>query len=338
MFSASLPVRVYLTGGTGLVGSHVAERLRARGDEVVALVRPSSDARHLDSIGATLVRGDLLDAPEQHAGRMAACDAVVHSGAMVFTRAAADAFRRVNVEGTARVLDGAARAGVRRAVHVSSIAVYGGEGRRTRLREEDWLDAEIPRGAAYARSKREAERVAWAAAASTGLALTTVRPGVIYGERDRAFAPILLQLLRLPIVPLPAGGRARPPVVYAGSVAAGILEALARPDAVGRAYTMAADAELSIRGLVEAFGAALERTPPLLPLPGWSLLGPAVALETILRALPAVPAPRLRRGALRLLEDHPYDCGRAREELGWGAALPVEEAVRRTVADLRSAG
>ena len=51
-------MRTFLTGGTGLIGSHVAEALRARGDDVVALVRETSDTTHLESIGCLLVRGD----------------------------------------------------------------------------------------------------------------------------------------------------------------------------------------------------------------------------------------------------------------------------------------
>lgn len=325
-------MRVYLTGGTGLVGSHVAERLRARGDDVVALVRPSSDVAHLVSVGAGLVEGDLLDAAGAHAGRAKECDAVVHAGAVVFTRAPAETFRRVNVEGTASVLSGAAAAGVRRVVHVSSIAVYGGEARRAPLREESWLADEIPPSAAYARSKRGAERTAWALAATAGLELTTVRPGVIYGERDRAFAPILAKLVRMPLLPLPGGGTARLAVVYAGSVAAGILATLDRPAAVGRAFNMAADTNVSVRELVERFAAALGRGPRLVTVPGRPIRVVAEGLEALMRVFAGAHAPRLSRGVRRLLEDHPYDDSRAREELGWGAEVPLEEAVRRTAA------
>ncbi|HUH12105.1 MAG TPA: NAD-dependent epimerase/dehydratase family protein [Longimicrobiales bacterium] len=324
------PRRIFLTGGTGLVGSHLAERLVASGHAVVALVRENSDTRHLRTLGAELRPGDLLDAAGTHAARMEGCDAVVHTAALVFTRAAAADFHRANVLGTESVVRGAAGAGIRRVVHVSSIAVYGGEGTRRPIREEDWLRGEIAAGAAYARSKRDAERVAWALAETERLELTTLRPGVIYGERDRAFAPLLARVLRAPVLPLPGGGQARPPVVYAGSVAAAIESALFLVRAAGRSYTLAADSTLSVRAFIDAFARELGRRPRLVTVPGTPVLASAALLDLAARVLPGVPTVRVRRAARRLLEDHPFDQARAEEELGWGRVTEAEAAIAAT--------
>ena len=326
----SNPRRIFLTGGTGLVGSHLAERLVASGHRVVALVRASSDARHLRGLGAELRHGDLLDAPETHAERMRGCDALVHAAALVFTRASADAFHRANVLGTEALLSGAVGAGIRRVIHLSSIAVYGGEAVPGQIREGDWLRAEIPAAAAYARSKRDAERVAWALADTGRLELTTLRPGVIYGERDRAFAPLLARVVRAPFLPLPGGGDAHPPVVYAGSVAAAIETALDRGGTIGRSYTLAADAELSVRTLLERFARELGRAPRLVRIPGAPVVALAALVDLAARLLPGVPTVRADRAARRLVEDHPYDQTRAREELGWGPVVEPETAIART--------
>ena len=66
-------MRVFLTGGTGLVGSHVAERLRAEGHEVVALVRHGSDRRHLAGVGCRFVEGAVEDGVPDLARAMAGC-------------------------------------------------------------------------------------------------------------------------------------------------------------------------------------------------------------------------------------------------------------------------
>ena len=58
-------MRVFLTGGTGLIGSHLAHHLLTEGHEVRALVRPSSDASYLTGVGAQLVQGDVTDSVDQ---------------------------------------------------------------------------------------------------------------------------------------------------------------------------------------------------------------------------------------------------------------------------------
>ncbi|RMH23226.1 MAG: NAD-dependent epimerase/dehydratase family protein, partial [Gemmatimonadetes bacterium] len=118
-------MRVFLTGGTGLIGSHLAERLRAAGHAVVCLHRPGSDTTVPAALGCELVEGDARDAPELQAERMAGCEAVVHAAALVYGSTSWDEARAANVDATERVLAAAALAGAERAVHVSSVAVYG---------------------------------------------------------------------------------------------------------------------------------------------------------------------------------------------------------------------
>jgi dihydroflavonol-4-reductase len=111
-------MRVFLTGGTGLVGSHAAESLVAAGHEVVALARPESDTRVLPG-AARVVVGDLLDPPERLAGLMAGCDAIVHSAALVYRRGASWAeYERLNVTAVEQVLRAAGVAGAGRALLV----------------------------------------------------------------------------------------------------------------------------------------------------------------------------------------------------------------------------
>ena len=123
-------MRVFLTGGTGFIGGEVARLLRARGDEVRALVRAPAKAQALRELGCELFEGDLSDE-----GRLvAACkdvDAVVHGAAVYEVGVPAgrrDELVDVNVRGTERVLGAALTAGVKRAVYVSTVAVFGDTG------------------------------------------------------------------------------------------------------------------------------------------------------------------------------------------------------------------
>jgi 2-alkyl-3-oxoalkanoate reductase len=326
-------MRIFLTGGTGLVGSHVAERLRERGAEVVALVRPTSDRRFLSGLGAELVDGDVTAEVPFLAERMRGCQAVIHAAALLYRRAPWSEYHAVNVGGTARVLEAAEAAGVGRALHVSSVAVYGGG--TAPIREDDWRARPVPAGDFYARSKRAAEELAWRHHDEGRLRITTVRPVVLYGERDRLFTPRLARLLRWAAVPVPGRGRNTIPVVYAGNAADGIVAALESEAAVGRAYNLSQDRPLTLRGLLEGFGRALGARVRLVPIPAGPLLALAGAAEALLGVLPGVPRVRLRRALRLVTRDNPYDPARARRELGWHGRADADEAFARTAAWLR---
>lgn len=328
-------VRVFLTGGTGLIGSHVAERLRRRGDAVIALVRSSSDTRHLQALGCETVVGDVLDPPAEIAARIEGCDAVVHGAARVFRGGSRADYLRANVEGTERVLQAAERAAPR-VVHLSSVAVYAGLPFDGSLHEERWRDADPRRQAPYAASKHLSELAAWRLHEAGAIGLTTLRPSVVYGERDRAAAPILIRYASLPLVPLPGSGRARLPLVYAGNVAAAVVAALDRPGSVGRAYNVALDQPITARELVIRIAAELGRTARIVPVPAAPLRALAALLDGITRPLPFADGRPVRRAVRSLTTDNPYDTGRARLELGWSRHTPHAEGVRRTLEWWRS--
>lgn len=331
-------MRVFVTGASGLVGSHVAERLRARGDEVVALVRPTSDPRFLAALGAELVHGDIGDASGVLASAMRGCDAVVHAAARVYGGASEADYADANVGGTQRVLDAAADAGVPRALHVSSIAVYGLV--REPVGEDEWLKHDVAPRNFYAQSKRAAELHAWRVHEQGRIRVTTVRPGVVYGERDRLASIRFARMLKLRVLPLPGGGRCTIPVVYAGNVAAGILAALDREDTAGRAYCLSGDPGLTARAFFREYGRAVGRKPFVLPVPGGLMLLAGRAGDKLQPLLPGVPEFGLERAARLLLRDNPYRVDRAERELGWTAEAltPAHEAVRATAGWLQGSG
>jgi 2-alkyl-3-oxoalkanoate reductase len=324
---------VFLTGGTGLIGSHVAERLRAAGHGVVALVRPSSDVRHLESLGCRLVEGDVLDDRGALARAMAGCDAVVHAAAKVFERGRRSEFLRVNVEGTRGVLTAAGEA-VPRVVHVSSVAVYSGLAVPPALTEDRWAEADPRRQRAYAAAKTLSERLAWRLHEHGAVRLTTVRPAVVYGERDRAAAPVLARYASLPLVPLPGGGSTTVPLVYAGNVATGIMAALAREATVGRAYNLGEDRPVTAGRVVALVARGLGRRARTFRVPVLPLAGLARAVDVITGWTP-LPRTEMGRVIRSLTRPNPYDSSRARVELGWVNLVGHEEGVRRTVDWLR---
>lgn len=323
-------MRVFLTGGSGLIGSHVAQRLRASGHEVVALVRPTSDLRFLERVGARPVTGDLLE-PETYREALRGCDALVHAAAILVESAGWETYRRVNVEGTRLVFEAAVAAGVSRALHVSTVAVYGGVAAANGpITEAAPTDRPLPDGDVYARSKRLAEQVVWALHRAGALDVRAIRPTLNYGERDRTVMPRLTHFLRMPTVPLIGGGTNPLAVVYAGNVAEGAVLALTRPEASGRAYNLTGDFRVTQREFFVRVARGLGLDPRFIRVP--YALGHALAW-LVEKALPGV-ARRTgmnRRRVAFIGRPDPFVSERARRELGWSPSVTPEEAIRRAV-------
>jgi dihydroflavonol-4-reductase len=231
---------VAVTGATGFLGRYVVGVLLARGAHVVGVVRNPDRVPSLAARGVEFRRADLLDRAALARG-FAGADALVSNAALFSLRNLNwDDHQRSNVGGTRNVFDAAADAGVRRIVHVSSVAVYGtGWGR---FDEESPQLGEKSRRtpvSAYPISKAVSEQLAWRLAAEHGQELTCVRPCSIYGAFDPNFTAVFRWLAGWPVTVLPAFTHV--PLVYAGDVAEGIARALERPISIGKAYNLTGD-------------------------------------------------------------------------------------------------
>lgn len=327
-------MRVFITGGTGLLGSHVAERLREGGHEVVALARPSADAWFLDSLGCEVVRGDLLDPPDVQAHRMAGCDALLHAAGHIYGGRSLEVVRRVNVDGVRNVLEGGRAAGVGRAVHISTVAVYGDP--PAPITEDTSLDAPLRRVDFYGRTKREGDLLAQSLD-SPEMRVTVLRPPAIYGERDRLFVQKLVSFLRRPVVFLLGRGDTRLSAVYAGNVARAVELALEGVGA-GGVFNVTEDLPVTQRSLYEGLAAALGWHPRFVVIPaGLAAFGAAVGDAVGIR-IPGARDLSLSRSVRLAAHDNPYSGRRAREVLGWQPVFTFEEAMARTAAWVREAG
>lgn len=319
--------RALVTGATGLVGSHIAERLAASGWEVRALVRRES--RWLKSIGVEQTIGDVLDRVSfSNAARR--CDTIFHTAAAITESGGWDTYRRLNVDGTQAAIDAAANAGSR-LVHLSSVAVYGPEGRYSgggNKTSEDSPLAPLPEGAYYARSKRESERMVIDAHASGKIWSTAVRPTVIYGRRDRQCVPRAARLLRRGFAPLIGGGTSTLSLVHAGNVADGALLAAQSEMAGGRVYNLANDFDVTVRDFFLLGAEGLGRTVHFIPI-SLSLAGVAVgAFKAASRLFTGGRWSAVSNASIRMLtKDNPFTSERARRELGWAPRIRPEEGI-----------
>lgn len=320
-------MRVFLTGGTGLLGSHVAERLRGGGHEVVALYRAGSDTGFLDSLGCSLTEGHLEDSPHRHAEAMEGCQGLVHAAARLYGGRSLEAVRAINVTGTARLLEGAALAGSLRVVHISSVAVYGNP--PCPMAEDHPLKSPLGKADFYGRTKREGELLAGDFHGKNGLDLTVLRPPAMYGERDRFFSAKVAAFLRRRFVVLLGGGRTRMAAVYAGNVAQAVELAL-KGRGAGQIFNVTEDFPLTQRELFEGLGRELGLNPTFLSVPGFLARAGARVADAAGLRVSGVRGLSLARVVRLSVEDNPYPARKAREILGWDPPYSKTVAMART--------
>ncbi len=181
---------VLITGATGLVGSHLVRRYRAAGREVVAFKRPASSPGLLADIAdqLTWAEGDVLDIPSLEAAIQPGFD-VIHAAALVsFSPKDRDMMERINVEGTANVVNASLKAGVRKLGFISSVAALGRPTIRTSSNDvtainesQKWEDS--PENSFYAQTKYRAELEVWRGVAE-GMFAEIVCPSIILGVGD----------------------------------------------------------------------------------------------------------------------------------------------------------
>jgi dihydroflavonol-4-reductase len=215
-------MRAFLTGATGFVMGAVARRLRAWGDEVVALVRSRSRARDLEAGGCELVEGGLLDISTTE---LRGCDALIH-GAAIYEIGVNDERRRqmveTNVEGTRRVLDTARQAAIGRTLFISTIAAFGNT--RGAIVSEGF-EPHLPPTTAYEDTKRQAHQLA-AAAIRAGQPIVIVQPGQVFGPDDHSGIGTSLRALAAGRLRYLAFLRVGLSFVHIDDVAEGIVRAL----------------------------------------------------------------------------------------------------------------
>jgi nucleoside-diphosphate-sugar epimerase len=186
----------FVTGASGFIGGHLVAELVRRGMRARCLVRPTSRVDDLPTAGVEFVRGSVESTDVLSEGLRGAA-VVFHLAGLVSAFAARD-FQRVNVLGTQHVLRAcAAQPNPPVLVLVSSIAAAG-TARRGRLRLETDLPVPISH---YGRSKRAAERVAERYAQR--VPTTVVRPGIVFGPRDRSVLPVFKSIARLRVHAIP---------------------------------------------------------------------------------------------------------------------------------------
>lgn len=256
--------QVLLTGANGFVGSHILDVLRAGGMGVRALLRPRSDRQFIQAQlpGITVCDGsigepDALDRALQGATHVIHC-----AGA---TRAlGARGFFEVNEAGTRHVVEAVNRhGGIRRLVHISSLAAVGSA---TRGRPLSDADSPLP-NSTYGFSKLAAEEQVRGHCRTE---YTILRPPAVYGPRDREFLR-LFKAVRAGFKPMFGDGSQALHFVYAPDLARAAVHCLTAPGAAGQSFFVAEPTEATSREFGELVAGLLGVRARSLRIPLWAL-------------------------------------------------------------------
>ncbi|MEO6417829.1 MAG: NAD(P)-dependent oxidoreductase [Polyangiaceae bacterium] len=223
-------MKVLVTGGSGFLGSYIAEQLSREGHTVRALVRKSSNRKFLEKLDRLEFAEGAVEDADKVEEAMKGVDAVIHSAGLVKARSPEE-FRATNVQGTVNLLDAAKKHApkMKRFVFISSLAAIGPsfDGKPVSgLQDPNPVTH-------YGRSKGEAERLV--RAEKDRLPVTIIRPPLVYGPRDNeTFA--FFQSVSRGVLPILGDGLNTLSVIYASDAASACVRAIDADVPSGNAY------------------------------------------------------------------------------------------------------
>ena len=333
------PFPVLLTGITGFIAGHLAERLLSEGLSVRGTARragqtlevsgqPSVDTTSQVSPGFEIVQADLLD-PASLDRAAAGCRAVVHAAAWTGgPEPAPEAGYRVNVEGTRNVLAAAQATGAERFIYISSVAVYG-------VNSAPLVDESMPTppvGQAYSDSKIAAEKLV----RDSGLPYVIVRPASTYGPRGTAWTIGPIEQIKRGTLVLLGRDAGLVTPGYIENVVDGLVLMLAQAAALGETFNLCDDRAVTFREFYLAYARMLgkERLPTV---PGWfaglARSTPGNVARRILGRPPVGPwSLHFRRNPSQ------FSVAKAQRVLGYAPQVNFAAGMQRTEAWLREAG
>ncbi|MGB7157409.1 MAG: complex I NDUFA9 subunit family protein [Tepidisphaeraceae bacterium] len=297
--------RVFITGGSGFVGSAVIDELVARGYSVNALV----NRKKLDRADVESIPGDLFDDRALEAG-LRGCDAVIHLVGIIMEKPSKGiTFERIHHQGAARVVDAAKRAGVRRYVHMSALGVR-------------------PNAvSAYHRTKCLAEEYV----RDSGLDWTIFRPSFIHGPHGefmqmeakwaRRKAPPFLFMPYFGGGLFGTGGAGRLQPIYVGDVARAFVDAIEKPKTIGEVYPLGGPDVVTWPQMHHTVSRAIVgRERAAIPIPAWYA-------KALTHVVPGALLPFNRDQVIMSQEENTCDLSKFTDAFEW-TPRGFEEAVK----------
>lgn len=340
---------VAVTGAAGLVGGHLIEYLIGKGYPVIGVARKSSNVDFLgDCIACdgdltakpepgrvVLRRSDLLDADGMKVA-LAGAEIVVHAAGTVDPYGSREAIFATNSGGTKNTLEAARAIGAKQFIFVSSLSVITGQG------DQYNLDESAPRrrcGESYADSKVEAEETVMGEAHKPGMFVTAVRPGFIYGPRERSWMPRVINSVATGKAMLIDGGSKETNVIFVDNLSRAIEACFRNEKAYGEVFNLTDGQKTTKKQLFDAIADGLSLPRVKKNVPGSVA---KVACEVVSSIAPYLPEKsqrnlsRFSRAAFRLAGvNQGFNISKAERQLGYVDRVSFADGMRITLSHFK---
>lgn len=318
-----VPAKVFITGANGFIARALTRRLTELGAEVTGV-----DLVGDESAGVT--QGSITE-PDSWSAALQGVDVVIHTAAIVSMVAPYDKAWEINVLGTRRMIEAATAAGVRRFVHISSIAAFGHD-------YPDGVDETYPvrvtGRSTYGDTKVNAEAVALAAHAAGEIDIVVVRPGDVYGPGS-VWIREPLKMIRSGQMILPNGGDGTFHAVYIDNLVDGVVLAASADAASGQVFTIADECGVPAKQyfgrLAEWVGGKVRTLPVKVAVPLFTVVGGLQRRLGVATEVGGATADFLNRPGS-------YSIAKARRVLGYQPLVDFEEGMRRSEEWARTEG
>jgi nucleoside-diphosphate-sugar epimerase len=318
---------VLVTGATGFIGSHLAERLLAEGACVRVLVRDSQKLIPALRDRVEVVHGDLLQ-PDCFAAATKDCEFVFHVAAWLGQPNRREAAYAINVTATQQLAEAARAAGVKRFVGTSSVAVYGPV--REGVVYETWPHSNVY---LYSETKSLGEQAAFAIQTER-FGVIVIRPSQVYGPRGGSWTTLPVKLAQRGLPSLIGGGRGLAHPVYVENLVDAYLLAAQRDEAIGEAFTIC-DTDVPWREFYGRYATMAGKRARSIPV--WLVWCGAFGAEMgakLMRRPPTVSRALMGFMTGRCI----YSAEKAKRLLGWSPRFSLDDGLRQTEIWLREIG
>lgn len=325
---------ILVTGATGLVGSHVVEEAHKRNLEVRALVRANSDTSLLDEWDIAKVTGDLNDA-EALKSAVENASFVVHCAAKVGDWGPVEEYRKANVQGTEALMKAALASGsLKKFIHISSLGVY-------EARDHHGTDEREPPGTkgidGYTLSKAETDLLVQKYIRENKLPAVILRPGFIYGPRDRTVLPRILEKLKAKKVKFLGTGKQLVNNTYVGNLVSAVFLAIENDNAIGEIYNLTDARLVSKREFMKTIAELAGIPVPTKSAPLVIAKSVAKMMDGLWRILGKREAPPISNAQVKFMGlNLDFSCEKAKRELSYSPSIDFKEGMKTAFEEIPS--
>lgn len=318
---------IFITGATGFIGSHLAERLASKGHKLRCLARKTSDTSILSKLNAEIITVDMSDQPGLKKA-LDGVDIIYHCAAMVGEWLSKEEANKININGTKNLLDASIAMGAKRFVHVSSLAVLGMRHHYNTLPDAPYSMT----GDTYSDTKIESEKIVMDYYRRKGLPVVIVRPGFVFGLRDRRFLPRMLKLLDDNKFAFLGSGNNIMNLIYIDNLIDVLMEAGVNEKAVGQKYNVTNKDKVTMHDFVYMICdiSGIKRPKKSIPVPLARLI--ADSLEFYGRLTKSQSPPFLTKSRIKVASlNLDFDISKTVKELGYDSKITIREGLEKTL-------